>query len=137
MIKAFFAIPYLYWLRHGSAESASDKAVIKFGILVGLHFNPGYKIRFSGGSGKCRKKWVEQNIQVAMPFDYPLTANEDDSLPTRSRSRSVLPTLFTNKASSGSAWRYRLKISRFPQRLSMTIFKRARRFHQVREQPSH
>ena len=44
-----FAITDRYWLRHGSAESASDKALIKFGILVVLHPNPGYHIRFSVG----------------------------------------------------------------------------------------
>ena len=50
-----FAIADRYRLRHCSAESAIDIEVIKFGILVVLHLNPGCHNRFSDGAGKCKK----------------------------------------------------------------------------------
>ena len=49
-----FAIEDRYLLHHDSAELASDRAAIKFGILVVLQPNPGYHIRFSDGDVKCK-----------------------------------------------------------------------------------
>ena len=61
-----FAIADRYWLRHGSVESASNKAMIKFGILVVLHPNPGIHTRFSDGAGKFKKRDpIEQPIYNA------------------------------------------------------------------------
>ena len=76
-----------------------------------------------------------------MPFDHPLKDKPEDILPTWPRSQSALPTLFTKRGQlriclalpTGDG----KDMGRFPQRLSMTIFKRAIHFDQFLEPPSH
>ena len=76
-----------------------------------------------------------------MPGDHPWKDKAEDGIPTRPRSRLTLPTLF---AECGQL-RIRLALptgdgknmGRFPQRLSMKIFKRVIRVHQFLEPPIH
>ena len=87
------------------------------------------------------KEGVQQNVQVAIPVNHPLKDKTEDRFPTRSRSRSAFPTRFTKLGQlriclalpTGDGE----NMSRFPYRLSWTIFIRAIRFHQLLEPPSH
>ena len=66
-----FAIADRYWLRHGSAESSGDKAVIKFEILVVVHPYPRYHIRFPDGAGKCKRKEYNRTSESQCPVIIP------------------------------------------------------------------
>ena len=66
-----FAIADRYRLRHGSTESASDKAVIKFGILVVLHSNPGHHNIFSDEAGKCENNGSNRMSKSQYPSIIP------------------------------------------------------------------
>ena len=107
-----FAIADRYWLRHGSAESPRDEAVIKFGILFVFHPNPGCHIRFSDEAGKCKKKGFNRTSKSQCPAIIPsrikrrtvFQRGQDRDQRCRRSSQDV--------SSSGSAWRCRLEMER-------------------------